>query len=183
GGERGSHGTLPSAVGSGERSSHGTFPSAVGQSAATAAALTLLAAALLVYWIDSGWATGRLGRVFKVASTAAVDSGRKSWALDSLRMLRDHPVLGVGLGNFETAYPAYQSLPSDLWIDHAHDDYVEAVAETGLVGAALILSALALFVAGVRFQVLGARHQVPGVRFQVSGVRCEVLGAGVGSHN
>jgi O-antigen ligase len=32
-----------------------------------------------------------------------------------------------------------------MWIDYAHDDYVEAVAETGLVGAVLILSALALF--------------------------------------
>jgi len=60
-------------------------------------------------------------------------------------MLRDHPVLGVGLGGFETAYPRYQSFPSDLWIDHAHNDYAEAVAETGLVGAVLIFSALALF--------------------------------------
>jgi O-antigen ligase len=56
-----------------------------------------------------------------------------------------HPVLGVGLGNFETAYPGYQSFPSDLWIDYAHDDYVEAIAETGVVGAVLIFSALVLF--------------------------------------
>jgi O-antigen ligase len=51
----------------------------------------------------------------------------------------------VGLRDFETAYPRYQSLASDLWIDHAHNDYVERVAETGLVGALLILSALGFF--------------------------------------
>jgi O-antigen ligase len=34
---------------------------------------------------------------------------------------------------------------ASFFFDHAHNDYVEAVAETGLVGAALILSALALF--------------------------------------
>ena len=55
------------------------------------------------------------------------------------------PVLGVGSGDFETAYPRYQSFPTDYWIDHAHNDYVEALAETGLVGALLILAALALF--------------------------------------
>ena len=51
----------------------------------------------------------------------------------------------AGLGDFETAYPRYQSYSSDTWVDHAHNDYVEAAAETGLVGALLILSALALF--------------------------------------
>jgi O-antigen ligase len=49
------------------------------------------------------------------------------------------------LGNFATAYPRYQSFPSDLWIDYAHNDYVQAMAETGLVGTVLIVSALGLF--------------------------------------
>jgi O-antigen ligase len=65
-------------------------------------------------------------------------------ALDALRMWGDHPLLGVGLNDFEAAYPRYQSFASDLSIDHAHNDYVEAVAETGLLGALLILSALEL---------------------------------------
>lgn len=55
-------------------------------------------------------------------------------------------LLGVGVGDFETAYPRYQSFSSDMWIDHAHNDYLEAAAETGLVGALLIPSALTLFV-------------------------------------
>jgi O-antigen ligase len=32
-----------------------------------------------------------------------------------------------------------------LWIDYAHNDYLQALAETGLVGAVFIASALALF--------------------------------------
>jgi O-antigen ligase len=63
------------------------------------------------------------------------------------RRAREHgPLLGVGLGDFETAYPRYQSVSTDMWIDHAHNDYVEAAAETGLVGALLVLAALALFI-------------------------------------
>ncbi len=112
---------------------------------AKAVAATILAAMLLFSWVDSGRASKHLGLILHLESPDWGDSSRKSLALDSLRMWRDHLVLGVGLGNFETAYPGYQSLPTDLWIDHAHDDYLEAAAETGLVGAVLILSALALF--------------------------------------
>jgi len=113
---------------------------------AMAAAITLFAGVILFAYVDPGWVAKRLGSVVYVEGSWADWAGpRKSMALDSLRMWRDHPVLGVGLGDFETAYPRYQSFPSDLWVDHAHNDYVEAVAETGLVGALLILSALGLF--------------------------------------
>jgi O-antigen ligase len=111
-----------------------------------AAALTLLAGVMLFAYVDPGWVARRLGSVAYVHTSLADWAGlRKSMALDALRMWRAHPLLGVGLGDFETAYPRYQSFPSDYWIDHAHNDYVEALAETGLVGALLILSALALF--------------------------------------
>jgi O-antigen ligase len=112
----------------------------------TAAALTLLAGLLLFAYIAPGWVAIKLGSVAHVDRTWAEWAGdRKKMAVDALRMWRAHPLLGVGLGDFETAFPRYQSFPSDLWYDHAHNDYVEAVAETGLVGALLILSALLLF--------------------------------------
>lgn len=60
-------------------------------------------------------------------------------------MLRENLAFGVVLGNFEIAYPAYQSSPSDLAVDYAHNDYPQAAAETGLAGVALIVCALALF--------------------------------------
>ncbi len=111
-----------------------------------AAAVTLCAGVMLFAYVDPGRVAKKLGSVAYVNGTWANWAGdRKNMTLDALRMWRDHPVLGVGLGDFETAYPRYQSFPSDFWIDHAHNDYAEAVAETGLVGALLILSALALF--------------------------------------
>jgi len=112
-----------------------------------AAAATVLGGALLFAWVDPGWVSHRLALVAHVGGPAWAELGdfRKTMAVDSLRMLRQHPILGVGLGDFETAYPGYQSFPSNLWIDYAHDDYVQAFAETGFLGAAFILSALALF--------------------------------------
>jgi O-antigen ligase len=60
-------------------------------------------------------------------------------------MARSHPVLGNGVGTFETVFPAYMSHVSDLHWTHAHDDFAEVLAETGLVGGALLLWGLVLF--------------------------------------
>jgi len=59
---------------------------------------------------------------------------RAAWA-----MFSDHPWLGVGIGNYAVAYPAY-SLPH--WRDplgHAHNIYLHFLAETGLPGLATYL--------------------------------------------
>ncbi|MBN1203068.1 MAG: O-antigen ligase family protein [Anaerolineae bacterium] len=51
-------------------------------------------------------------------------------------MAGDHPFIGVGLGNYEVVYHDY-AIPS--WpraLGHAHNDYLNLLAETGLVGLA-----------------------------------------------
>jgi O-antigen ligase len=64
---------------------------------------------------------------------------------DSLRLFRAHLPLGVGMGAFETAFPQYQSFSSDLTWDHAHNDYAELLAETGVAGGTLLVFSLGLF--------------------------------------
>jgi O-antigen ligase len=52
------------------------------------------------------------------------------------RMFDDHPWLGVGIGNYAASYPAY-SLPH--WyvaLGHAHNVYINFMAETGALGLA-----------------------------------------------
>jgi O-antigen ligase len=68
-------------------------------------------------------------------------------AASVLPMIADHPWAGVGLGAFNTAYGAY-ALPvygADLDAVHAHNDWVEVAAETGLPGLLLCASGFALF--------------------------------------
>jgi len=65
---------------------------------------------------------------------------------DSLNMIKDFPVLGVGLGNFSLAYTLYKK--DAYWphvYDHAHNDYIELATETGIVGFALVFWALISF--------------------------------------
>ena len=105
-----------------------------------------MAAVALFFWINPGGFSTRLWTVASAKQYHEVTAtDRVAVAHDSVRMLKDHPWFGVGLGSFETIYPQYQSLPSNLTWDHAHNDYLEAASETGLIGVALIVSALALF--------------------------------------
>ena len=47
-------------------------------------------------------------------------------------MARDRTSTGWGLGNFENVYPQYAILQTSEIVDHAHNDWVEWVAEGGI---------------------------------------------------
>jgi O-antigen ligase len=56
---------------------------------------------------------------------------------DSLGIARDYPVLGTGLGTFINSYMRYQTKMPRFHFDHAHNDYLEIVTDTGVIGALL----------------------------------------------
>lgn len=63
----------------------------------------------------------------------AIVERRAHWQA-ALGMFADSPVVGVGIGNYAAAYPKY-ALPK--WPDplgHAHNYYLNVLAEAGLVG-------------------------------------------------
>lgn len=93
-----------------------------------------------------------VGLVFAFASDKTLDRFKDStdmyrWSIyrDSVRMFVHKPVFGFGIGTFEQNYPKYQSFGSDLAVNHAHNDYLEFLVETGAIGFGL----LAWFVACV----------------------------------
>jgi len=63
-----------------------------------------------------------------------VSATRLTIAKDSLRMVPIHPVAGWGLGLFPIVYPQYRSFSTDLLVNQAHNDYLQALVETGILG-------------------------------------------------
>jgi O-antigen ligase len=53
---------------------------------------------------------------------------------DCLRMWWARPILGWGLGTFPTAYPQFRSFYTTFFVNEAHNDYLQLLTETGLVG-------------------------------------------------
>jgi O-antigen ligase len=58
---------------------------------------------------------------------------------DSLRLAASSPVLGHGLGAFHDAYPRFKTGHEIVRVEHAENDYLETLAETGGAGLALAL--------------------------------------------
>ena len=63
---------------------------------------------------------------------------------DSWKMVRDHPVTGVGLGAYETVFPTYARNNGMLLINYAHNDYIQALTDGGVVGGLLALAFIVL---------------------------------------
>ena len=76
----------------------------------------------------------------------------------AMRMIADKPVLGVGLGTYETACPLYSEQFLPYSIDKAHNDYLELAAGWGLPAAAAWLLALA-WLAGLCLRALFLRRR------------------------
>jgi O-antigen ligase len=70
---------------------------------------------------------------------------------DGLRMFSQKPILGWGLGTFTTVYPQFRSFHTNLFVNAAHNDYVQALVETGIVGfAAILWFVVAMYRQGLR---------------------------------
>ncbi|RIK40091.1 MAG: hypothetical protein DCC58_14410 [Chloroflexi bacterium] len=62
------------------------------------------------------------------------------------RMFKDHPILGVGPGNFNTLYPSYYVREEFRFSQgHAHNYYIHLLAETGILGLVAYLTLLGFF--------------------------------------
>ena len=55
----------------------------------------------------------------------------------ALEIVRDYPVFGAGPGAFYTAFTRYRGPDIRAFFDFAHNDYIQFLAETGVIGAAL----------------------------------------------
>ncbi|MCL6566524.1 MAG: O-antigen ligase family protein [Acidobacteriia bacterium] len=99
----------------------------------------LLASGLLV-WLE---ADAFLQRFTELAEEITHDR-RLSMARDAWRIFREHTWLGTGLGTFGTVHPRYESFYDGKLAVHAHNDYLELLAEMGIFGGLALLGFLLL---------------------------------------
>lgn len=78
-------------------------------------------------------------------------SRKELWEVTT-RMIKDHPLLGVGVGAYQYAYPRYDQSSGILRAEQAHNDYLQIVVDAGVVGGILALAYLIiLFARGFSF--------------------------------
>jgi O-antigen ligase len=72
---------------------------------------------------------------------------RARYAQKTLDMFSDYPLAGVGIGNFQYAYPRYQAAEDKkAYLRHAHNDWAQLTAEAGIAGLCFLLAGLCFYV-------------------------------------
>jgi O-antigen ligase len=80
-------------------------------------------------WLGSDRLIGRLGELQQGNGFSRVEI-----VSDSIRMFKQHPWTGWGLGTFPTVYPKFRTFATDLYVNEAHNDFVQLLVETGILG-------------------------------------------------
>jgi O-antigen ligase len=97
----------------------------------TAMAIVALAAVALIAWLGAGRAIER----FSMVRPGEVTIDRRfAMSKGAAHIFEDHPVKGAGLGALVAVYPRYEILYDGKLVDHVHNDYMEMLAETGVLG-------------------------------------------------
>lgn len=107
--------------------------------------LTLLAiligSFLLLQWLKFSTLTQHFNReALKAAFDVRFDITKQS-----LNLLYEHPFFGTGLGTYGLVSPKVISHPLaayGVWWHHAHNDYLELLTDTGIVGFCLWMAAI-----------------------------------------
>jgi O-antigen ligase len=96
-----------------------------------ALAIVGFAALALVAWLGAGTAIERFSALHPGDVTL---SRRAGMVRAAAHIFFDRPIEGAGLGSLVAVYPRYETLYDGHVVDHVHNDYMELLAEMGILG-------------------------------------------------
>jgi len=92
----------------------------------------------LLTWVGGTELSRRIATVS--SSHAEISSDVRAYInRDGFRMFLKRPVLGWGLGTFPVVYPQFRTFYTNFFVNEAHNDYLQLLVETGLLGFATML--------------------------------------------
>jgi O-antigen ligase len=103
-----------------------------------AAGSILVAVVIGTLWIGAAPIVNRAAQTLKEASESEPNYYSREWLWrDTLALVRHYPITGVGAGAFETVFPAYSHASGQYIVAQSHNDYLQLLADCGIVGGAL----------------------------------------------
>src|SRR5271155_1835001 len=92
----------------------------------------------LLAWIGGSELSKRIATAGPLHSDISSDL-RAYINRDGLKMFVKRPVLGWGLGTFPVVYPQFRTFYTNFFVNEAHDDYLQLLVETGILGFGTML--------------------------------------------
>src|SRR5207245_1740365 len=93
--------------------------------------VVIIAMLALLAWLGTEQVWNRLAAIHVSGPDV---NARWRYVRDSLPMVAHRPILGWGLGTFPDVFPQFQTSYSTVFVNAAHNDYVQFLVETGIVG-------------------------------------------------
>jgi O-antigen ligase len=124
----------------GETGARRRIPHFLSQSAVVFAIIAIIFAG--IFWIGADPVINRVtqAQLPEGASPKETFFSSRGWVWrDTVSMIRANPVLGVGLGAYETAFSMYTKSDGSLRVPQSHNDYLQIVADCGVVGGLIAL--------------------------------------------
>ena len=97
---------------------------------------------LPILWCRASASDPLVARFADFAQTESIsaDTRAQIWR-DTFVLIRHYPITGCGIGAYESCLLEYKTVAPMSTVDYAHDDYLQVLAEAGVIG----------FVAGLIF--------------------------------
>ena len=87
-----------------------------------------------------------LSRLVGSVHTDDPTTGRAQFWSVTVDIIKNHPVIGTGLGSFAVVYTGYDTRNGLYRLEQAHNDYLQVLSDGGIVGAAIgLVFLIALF--------------------------------------
>jgi O-antigen ligase len=144
--------------------------------------LTVAALLILVSnFTNKGWDFNKHSKLDRVQSIS-IESGSSrfpAW-INTIELIKDNPIIGVGVGQWPQIYPLYYDrvmkdviFNEKVRLGKLHNDYLEIFANFGLIGFLILLSFLFLVVKLI-FEILINRNHM--FRIQTLGLSMGLVG-------
>lgn len=75
----------------------------------------------------------------RLENTSASRETRDEVVRDTITMIKDYPITGSGGGTYNISFLRYRGDDISGYYDHAHNDYLEFLAEYGFIGMSLLI--------------------------------------------
>lgn len=133
---------------SGARRSEKKAPSDLGQKVGIAAAGVGIALVILGVVIFIGGGESLLRGIGAAKADSDFSSGRTHYWAIALKIFLEHPIIGAGFDAFGAAFTRHDTWSGMLRIEQAHNDYLQILAEGGVLGIACVLAFIYLLFRG-----------------------------------
>lgn len=97
----------------------------------TIVGIAALIALALVTWLGAGKVVERFSNL---RASEVTLSRRASMVRGATHMFAAYPIHGAGLGTLVSVYPKFETYYDGNVVDHVHNDYIEILAEMGILG-------------------------------------------------